>query len=108
MFVPTVKYVPEWFPGAGFKAFARVARKNLDDSINPPFQHVKKSLKVCISPLPFLVQVVYWNEIQAGTLASSSVVGTCLEELPELSKQGVDEDVIRGMSGVIYLGELQS
>jgi len=32
-------------------------------------------------------------------------VGTCFEELPELAKLGVDEGVIRGVGGVIYLGE---
>ena len=29
----------------------------------------------------------------------------CLEELPELSKHGVDEEVIRSVNGSIYLGE---
>ena len=32
-------------------------------------------------------------------------MGTCFEELPELSTLGVDEGVIRGVGGVIYLGE---
>ena len=32
-------------------------------------------------------------------------MGTCFEELPELAKLGVDEGVIRGVGGVIYLGE---
>jgi len=34
-------------------------------------------------------------------------VGACLEELPELSQQGVDERVVWAVSGVIYLGERQ-
>lgn len=34
-----------------------------------------------------------------------SFVATCLEELPELSKDGVDEETIRGVGGTIYLGE---
>jgi len=46
IFVPTVKYVPEWFPGAGFKTFARNAKKNLDHSVNYPFKHVKESFEV--------------------------------------------------------------
>ena len=46
-----VKYVPEWFPGAGFKTFARVARKDIDNSITPPFQHVKESFEVRESSL---------------------------------------------------------
>ena len=41
-----VKYVPEWFPGAGFKKFARVAKENIDKSVNLPFQHVKESFQV--------------------------------------------------------------
>ena len=35
-------------------------------------------------------------------------MATCLEELPELAKQGVDEEVIRGVCGSVYLGERQS
>ena len=34
-----------------------------------------------------------------------SIVATCLEELPELSEEGVDEEAIRGVSGTVYLGE---
>jgi len=51
MFPPTVMYVPEWFPGAGFKRFARTAKENLDNSANLPFQHVKQSFEVRESPL---------------------------------------------------------
>ena len=51
VFTLIVKYVPEWFPGAGFKTFARIAKKNIDDSITPPFLYVKESFEVCESPL---------------------------------------------------------
>ena len=56
-------------------------------------------LPCCSSP------VFYWNGSQGGTLAASSVVATCLEELPELTKDGVDKEVIRGVGGTVYLGE---
>ena len=100
-----VKYVPEWFPGASFKRFARIAKEKFDDSVNLPFQHVKESFEVSESPFLPLIQVSYWNKLQAETLTAPSIVATCLEELPELSERGVDEEVIRGMSGTIYLGE---
>jgi len=61
-----------------------MAKKNLDDSVNLPFHHVNESF-------------------EADTLATSSVVATCLEELPELAKDGVDKEVIRGLGGTIYL-----
>lgn len=43
---PAVKYVPEWFPGAGFKKFAKTAKKHLDKLADLPFQHVKESIQV--------------------------------------------------------------
>lgn len=46
VFVPTVKYIPEWFPGAGFKRFARLAKQNVNDSVDLPFQRVKESFQV--------------------------------------------------------------
>jgi len=49
--------------------------------------------------------VSYLNGLQAETVTTPSIVATCLEELPELSKQGVDEEVIRGVCGSVYLGE---
>ena len=45
-YLPTVKYVPAWFPGAGFKKFARIAKENIDNLVNLPFQHVKESFQV--------------------------------------------------------------
>ena len=46
VFIPTVKYVPEWFPGAGFKRFARLTKQNLSDSIDLPFLYAKESFRV--------------------------------------------------------------
>ena len=59
MFAPTVKHVPEWFPGAGFKKLARVTRKRFEDAIDNPFKYVKKNLQVCEPPFLRLVQVPY-------------------------------------------------
>ena len=55
--------------------------------------------------LLLLVRVSYWDELQAGTLTTPSIVAECLEELPELSGGGIDEEAIRGVSGTVYLGE---
>ena len=52
--LPVVKYVPEWFPGAGFKKFARKAKTDLDRLADLPFYHVKESFEVrepCLNPL---------------------------------------------------------
>jgi hypothetical protein len=39
-----VKYVPEWFPGAGFQVQAKVWRKYVMAMIEDPFEYVKQSL----------------------------------------------------------------
>ncbi|KAF9786329.1 cytochrome P450 [Thelephora terrestris] len=82
--LPILKYVPEWFPGAGFKKFGKTAKENIEKAVNLPFQYVK-------------------NAFQADDITTSSFVASCLEDLPELSKDGVDEETIRSLGGTIYL-----
>ena len=40
----TVKYVPEWFPGATFKSQARVWKKALDDAMDVPWDSMKRTM----------------------------------------------------------------
>lgn len=40
--IPALKYVPQWFPGAEFKRKAARWRKELNEFINLPFNHVKE------------------------------------------------------------------
>jgi len=40
----SVKYVPAWFPGAGFQKIAEDGKKDLDESMYSPFEHVKGSM----------------------------------------------------------------
>lgn len=42
----TVKYVPDWFPGAGFKRKAKLWNKYLTDGTMIPYEEVAKSF-VC-------------------------------------------------------------
>ncbi|KDQ53894.1 hypothetical protein JAAARDRAFT_197004 [Jaapia argillacea MUCL 33604] len=43
-FIPILKYVPAWFPGAGFKRKAEEWRRLKDRFVNEPFGTVKKAL----------------------------------------------------------------
>ena len=45
---PTVKNVPDWFPGVGFKRFAKAGRGLFDIAVDGPLNHVKETLKVCL------------------------------------------------------------
>jgi len=63
---------------------SRVTKKRFEDAIDNPFKYVKENLQE-----------------EAPTI--SSFVATCLEELPELAKQGVDEVAVRDVAGTIFL-----
>lgn len=41
-----VRYIPDWFPGAGFKALANEARDKFKTSVGGPFEYVKNAMKV--------------------------------------------------------------
>ena len=41
-----VRYVPDWFPGTGFKAVAKEGRDKFKISVNGPFDYVKNTMKV--------------------------------------------------------------
>lgn len=42
MFV--VKYIPEWFPGAGFQRWASKGRRMVNEMMEGPWETIKKEL----------------------------------------------------------------
>ena len=64
-----VKHVPEWFPGSGFKQFAKEARAMFDIAVDGPLEYVKESLKVdfCDS---FVLALIVPTRPMAATLPS--------------------------------------
>jgi len=41
-----VRYVPDWFPGTGFKALAKEARNKFNIPARGPLEYVKNAMKV--------------------------------------------------------------
>ena len=41
-----VQYIPDWFPGTGFKALAKEARNKFNISVKGPLEYVKNAMKV--------------------------------------------------------------
>ncbi|KAF8512832.1 cytochrome P450 [Hysterangium stoloniferum] len=79
----TVKYVPEWFPGAGFQKKARIWREPTVEMCMKPFQVVKEAFSMGV--------------------ASSCILVSMLEELAAKSDPPArEEEVIRNTSGVTY------
>lgn len=87
--IPMLKHIPEWFPGAGFKTFARVACAKFDLAINGPLEYVKKMMKSDGSVNP-------------------SITWSCLDRGSESPRQGYDETTIRFATATMYMAAVES
>ncbi|KAI0792435.1 cytochrome P450 [Abortiporus biennis] len=81
---PFLKLVPEWFPGAEFKKFARRSKELLWQTRDRPFEFVKKAMK-------------------SGT-AKPCVAVRMLEDLPNGPEREVEEDEAKSCAVVAYAG----
>ncbi|KDQ58238.1 hypothetical protein JAAARDRAFT_35051 [Jaapia argillacea MUCL 33604] len=81
-FIPWLKYLPAWAPGAGFKEYARVAREYGRMTADIPFDEVK-------------------SKIAAGT-ADSCYVTNLLAENGKLTGRNDEESIIKVTAGVLY------
>jgi len=80
---PILKYVPDWFPGAGFKQYARVGQALFDMAVDGPLDYVKQCLK--------------------ANTGNVSIAAACFDRVAELADQGFDESTIRAMTATMYI-----
>ncbi|KAH7929003.1 cytochrome P450, partial [Leucogyrophana mollusca] len=83
-FLPFLKYVPEWMPGAGFKQKARIWRQDARNMIEIPFRRTKQLLD--------------------GGSVVPSVMSKLVNEQVDSSGEITDEELIMGAIGVLYVG----
>ena len=58
---PAVRYLPEWFPGAGFKTTAKQWRESLQRLVNDPFDLVKKEV-VSVQRSYVVLPILFMND----------------------------------------------
>lgn len=81
-FLPALKWVPAWFPGAGFQKWAQESKRLFLNATRQPFYHLK-------------------NEIMLGNTCSMSFVQQNLESLAE-TRTTEDEDIIMFAAGSLF------
>ncbi|KIM72092.1 hypothetical protein PILCRDRAFT_829992 [Piloderma croceum F 1598] len=82
--LPVLKYVPRWFPGAGFQRYAAYCRSLLSTFVEQPWNFVKDS----------------WLD---GT-AVPCITTKLLEELPEGDERAEQEQISKHVAAVAYIG----
>lgn len=87
--IPILRYIPEWFPGAGFKTFARVAREKFNIAVDGPLEHVKELIK-------------------SNGSGKASIAWSYFERSGESTSQAYDEDIIRAAVGTMYLAAVET
>jgi len=82
--IPATRYLPEWFPGAGFKRTAREWRALTDKFLNEPMEYVRRGM-------------------QDGS-ARSSLTSRLLTDAGEGGMAAEEYDIIRWGVGALYAG----
>ncbi|PCH36902.1 cytochrome P450, partial [Wolfiporia cocos MD-104 SS10] len=82
-FVPWLRHIPDWMPGAGFKRLPPGTREDLYNFLHLPFEQVKA-------------------QMASGT-ATQCYTTTLMEET-----RGDDEEGVRSTAAIIYAGDLTS
>jgi hypothetical protein len=104
---PEVKHIPEWFPGAGFKRFAKEGGRLFGMAVVGPLEWVKESLKVsqCGPRGP----LDSWTDVCGKSNGSNaSIASSCFDRVAELQNQGFNEDDVRAVTATTYIGEASS
>ena len=62
--------MPEWFPGAGWKRFARIGKELTDEMVNKPFEMTVESMVNLLSSLDIANLISRRNQRTMSTLSS--------------------------------------
>ena len=104
-FFPILKYVPRWFPGAGFQRKAARWREINTIMVEKPFRYVEEQLVGDHHDL-FECSWVHTNIFQQKGKAGPSVAASLIERLPDENdpQRPMDERLARDVAGVSYVG----
>ena len=94
-----MKYIPSWFPGNNFKAYAKEVRLLAQDLIRVPFENYKRHLvSFGTHALPQMI-----NDLKAAGNVSACFVGDALGDLGEMSDPTLLDDV-KKIAASMYAG----
>lgn len=102
--LPILKYVPEFFPGAGFKKKAREWKKLQEDLVNRPFEMVESQV---VRPVIWLFCEGFSDKkIQKAGTANHSFTASSLQRMAESNEQkwAHEREIIKDSAGSLFVG----
>jgi hypothetical protein len=100
-YIPILKHVPSWMPGASFKRQARVWHRLAREVLESQFNIVKENM---VSQSTRYVHR-YWQDVQAKGTAVSCVASRELEKWTESDQSADEEEVIKNITAIAYAGQ---
>lgn len=70
--IPALRYLPEWFPGTGWKQTAKLWNQTMTDVINIPFEYARRSQADDRDP-SFVSRVLAQRHEEKGGLSPSDI-----------------------------------
>lgn len=76
----TVQHLPEWFPGAGFKQYAKICKKLTRQLRDLPFNFVQKQIAEGIAPHSMVSEMLEnkEEEVVIKSVAGTTYAGECV------------------------------
>jgi hypothetical protein len=100
-YIPVLKYVPSWMPGASFKREAREWRRLAHELLESQYNIVKD--KMVSRNSTYILRCS--NDLQAKGTAVPCVATRELEKLVESNPIAGEEEVIKNITAIAYAGE---
>ena len=101
---PILKYVPSWFPGAGFKRKAACWKEAINAMADNPFRHVQEQMvQVHFSRTR---EILLTMILQKNGKATPSVAASLIERLPDEGnpQRAREETIAKNVAFIAYLG----
>ncbi|KIM77529.1 hypothetical protein PILCRDRAFT_825308 [Piloderma croceum F 1598] len=76
-FLPALKYVPAWFPGAGFKRKAKAWRKLSQSMLKDPYQMTKRKILEGTARSSMMTDLVEQHTVQYGCIDGEEDIAAC-------------------------------
>ncbi|KIJ62861.1 hypothetical protein HYDPIDRAFT_30007 [Hydnomerulius pinastri MD-312] len=95
---PVFQYLPEWFPGAGFKKYAKQCRKLTRQLRDLPYEYVQRQMVF-----------VHFNLLRRELTQLGKVEGIAPHSVvSEMLEHNEEEDVIKSVAGTMYTAAVET